>query len=83
MTNIIKFECPGKNKKEEKKQSIEFIRYLACEEFIDLELEPSNYDHVMLLVENYDSTNYDLIYACDNDNENPCIILGHWNDGIV
>lgn len=70
--------------KQEEKKQIEFVKYLSR---VDGTLgvkpcSPDDYENVTLLQKNY-TTEFDLMWAYDDDPNEGYIYLGHWNDGIV
>ena len=82
MTKITKF---FDREKLRTKTPIELIKHLADDRGIDnmgirdVYSSAKAYDNVCLL---YRSKNHDVMMAWDEDNE-PVIVMGHWNDGIV
>ena len=76
------------NTEQKKLKPIKLVKTLHNNEIIDREqnFTPS-WDNIILLAKNYHDGGYDLMYAYMdgyiNHNNNNCLILGHFNDGLV
>ena len=77
----------GNKPSKRKLKPIEFIGLI--EETLNLEtstnLKPKDYKNIELICTNYTSDNLDLMFAYDEDRNDPlsALWLGYWNDGIV
>lgn len=74
--------------KQEKKKPIEFVKLLDSSgelngvKYISAH-KPSGWKNVTLLELGYNSDGLDLMWAYDENPNDGCLFLGHWNDGIV
>lgn len=78
----------GEKPKREKKNKIQFLKYLSADgvNFHETGLNASDFENVELICRNYTKNGEDLMFAYDsdrNDGESTFLILGHFNDGIV
>lgn len=76
------------NTEQKKLKPIQLVKILHNNEIIDREpTATTRWDNIILLAKNYHDSRFDLMYAymdgCINHNNNNCLILGHFNDGIV
>lgn len=81
MTKVI---ILGQEPKEEKKlKPIEFVKSLTSMLNIQNSFSsPKGYNHVELISRKYNSE-YDLMFAYDEDRNKGNLYLGHFNDGVV
>lgn len=86
MTKVSVF---GQDTEKKKGKPIEFVKWLDFyyqnqnfRKVLTKEDQPKAWDNVILLQKEYHNSEYDLIFAIDEDGTH-CLFLGHWNDGFV
>jgi hypothetical protein len=85
MKGIVLSELLNEANTEEapKLKPIKLVKWLDDGEFVDSFLLRGDYPkRLVLLAKNYSSTEYDAIWALDEDGEG-LFYLGHWNDGVT
>jgi predicted restriction endonuclease len=65
-----------------KLKPIEFVHYAGDAIFDGASIKPCEFENVMLLCKNYDGTEYDAMWAFDNEGSGS-FYLGFWNDGVT
>lgn len=84
MTKVV---ILGEQPKEEKKTPIEFVKWIREEgswDTSDASGKPTEWKFIFLIAKNWRGLKIDLMIASDyEDMRNGCLVLGHFNDGVV
>lgn len=81
MTKVSVFGQQPTETKELKK--IEFVHFFNGTELESPVCEPDSFKNIVLLRKSYKPSNFDLIFAYNENTNGGIIYLGHWNDGVV
>ena len=80
----------GPKMKEQKKKPIEFIWVVTNEKLANTAKQvdnacgkPNQFAHVELVQQASSKDYFDVMFAYDQNRNDGCLYLGHWNDGVV